>query len=235
MSGWFFSGDVIDERNSFLETVWTYTTGRTIDKDFIAKAGTYFTPGTIFPRDLVYQNSGINLNLNRSITRQEFANMLTHFLRIHGLDPALKDRLFAEIKFATPTYITRGETAYVLRRLMEPYKEIPIGNDYLLLKAIYDKVRTFTAADTITFLTLVQQALMRIPTDTLTNYGLTKYRLLSDIDALRTNIAPTRKDRVTTDMETLRRRRQDRRNVEAFIDKGILQFYRKDRYDAMEF
>lgn len=161
--------------------------------------------------------------------------MLDHFLRIHGLAPELKQKLFAEIAFTSPDTLTRGETAYILTKLMEPYKDIPIGYDVLILKAIYERTQGMPVKDVLYLINQLSIALKRVPMDMLTKYGLTKYRLLSDLDAIRRNTLPERKEKVKLDVDTLAKKRKYRRDPLNIITPDNVKHFTRDRYDELDF
>ncbi len=226
---------VLDERNSSLLEDYEYHTWWVLDKNIVAWPWSFFKKWSWFTNDVVLQKSWILIDRNKPITRQEFEQMLSHFLRIHWLDYHLKDRLFNEIKFRYKNYITRWETAYIITRLLEPYEWIPIGNDYLFLNALYEKIKNFDVNDMKLFLYKLQIVLSRMSKDTLNNYWLTKWRLLSDIDAIRKNKMPDRKPKLDIDIEKLWRKWQDRYDVENVLGTWKMDFYLKDRYDDIDF
>jgi len=224
-----------DEKNSWLVDSRTYTNDRTIDKDIMASAGTMIKSGSIVTNDVILEKSGFIIERDKPITKKEWENMITHFLWIHKIDPWLKDRLMSEIKFKNSNYITRWETANIIRKLMEPYNKIPIWNDYLLLKWVYDYIKNYTSEQMVVFLNQFQLALMKVPNQMLEKYNISKFRVLQDIDAIRKNTTPNLKPKIQTNVEELWNRRQDRYNTDAFWSDGNVRFYNSDNYDRLEF
>ena len=158
-----------------------------------------------------------------------------HFLRIHGLDTWLANKMIQWIQYASSTNITRGEAAHILTRLLEQYRDVPIWYDTKLLQAIYEYTKDMTMTQRMSIMQEINIALKRVPDKMLNDYWLTKYRLLSDLDAIRQNKLPERKEKVSTSIDILWKRRQYKRDVENIINPLNVKHFNRDRYDELEF
>jgi hypothetical protein len=80
----------------------------------------------------------------------------------------------------------------------------------------------------------ISTTIMRMPLEELGSYGLTKFRLLSDIGALRQNTLPKRKERIKTNLDMLFRNFENRYSPTQLFQKPVIERVWDDKYDELE-
>lgn len=168
--------------------------------------------------------NNVLIDRESSITRKELINMFNHTLFIHNLHEELNLRLFKEIQFADGQTITRWERAFILRRIIESYEHMPIWNDYRLLKLLRDRIKNDTLEEQLSMLQKVNKLISKMPQETLSNLWLTKWRLLTDIQAVILNKFPKRLEKVDITIDTIREKLRYMKQPEYIIDLDFSDF-----------
>ena len=152
------------------------------------------------------QGNKVFINFEEKISQNEVQKILKLMLERHQLDQHLVDKLFRELWFQDDHYITRGEVAYLLRRIIEPYDEIPVGNDSRFLEALNRKIREREVDEQREFIMKLALAMRRISPDRFHANALTKRRMLEDLQAILRNELPQRRAKTYIDLQILRNR-----------------------------
>ncbi len=180
------------------------------------------------------KGNNVIINFNAPITQKELKNMLYHVLYIHNYHEPISKRLFEEIDFDDQHTVKRGEHAFILRRILESYEHIPIGNDYRLLYVIYQKIKDEHIDDQIKMLVEINKILTRMPMDMMNSYALTKRRLITDIQAIINNKKPERNAKVEATVDLIKDRLWYMKQPEYIIDLHNIEDVIDDDYYNLE-
>jgi len=223
----------IDPTTQRLRIPLVLQSAQTTTNVIIAAEWSLFPKGTRFWTD-VQSQTAYQIDCDAPITRTERTNMMMHLLKaVNGNDKFLT-RLLNETQFASRDLLMRGEAAYLYRRLLEEYIAIPIGQDKELLKWLYVIARWLPVTDQIRVFDTVSTTIRRMDPDQLGKYWLTKFRLLSDMSALRQNTLPQRRDRPTITLDQLFRNYVNRFNPTQLLQEQTIKRIWDDRYDELE-
>lgn len=112
---------------------------------------------------------------------------------MHEDNTALWARVWSETIEKKQTSLTRSEYASMLRRMLESYDGIPIGNNPLLIRKIYDRIRNKSIADQQKELSIIMQTIRASDPVAMAKLGVSLGHLLIDLDAVVNNTIPKRK------------------------------------------
>lgn len=112
---------------------------------------------------------------------------------MHEDNTALWARVWSETINTKQKSLTRAEYASMLRRLLESYDGIPIGNNLVIINKIYDRVKNKTITDQQKEITIAMTTLRQSDPTAMEKVGLSLGHLLIDLDAVVNNTIPKKK------------------------------------------
>lgn len=135
----------------------------------------------------------LTIDRKKNITPKEVHDTITALLLMHDDNTALWEKVWSETIDKKQSSLTRAQYASMLRRVLESYDGIPIGNNPVIINKIYDRVRNKTISEQQQEIATAMTTLRQSDPLTMAKLGLSLGHLLIDLDAVVNNTIPKKK------------------------------------------
>ena len=152
------------------------------------------------------RNKKVSIQRTQNITPKEVYSTIHHLLLSHQDTSSHLEKLW------DPTWndkksISYNEYAYLLRRLLEWYDQIPIGINDQILYTIYQKVKDNSIEDQKKNISELSQQLKMVNPEDAEKRWLSLWRLLDDLSSIYNNTLPIRKWIISISSEQVKKER----------------------------
>jgi len=175
--------------------IYTYTslTSDKNKKNNIWRFSTVSNRETINHTTNSKNNKRLTISRKSPITPTEVHNTLIYLLESHQDNSVHRQKLREETYRKNRSSITYAEYAKLIRKLLESYERIAIGNNDQILYQSYQKVKNRTVDKQKEYLKTLSKQLSQINSSTAEKKWISPRRLLDDFKSIYNNTIPTRK------------------------------------------
>ena len=160
----------------------------------------------------------ITIDRKKNITPKEVNDTITALLLMHDDNTALWSRVRSETIDAKQKTLTKAQYASMLRRMLESYDGIPIGNNLVIINKIYERVQNKTIPDQQKEIANAMLTLRQSDPVAMEKLGLSLGHLLIDLDAVVNNTIPKKKWRTILSINQIKQKNRANDNASTIFN-----------------
>ncbi len=162
----------------------------------------------------------ITIDRKKNITPKEVNDTITALLLMHDDNTALWSRVRSETIDTKQKTLTRAQYASMLRRMLESYDGIPIGNNPVIINKIYERVQNKTIPDQQKEIANAMLTLRQSDPIAMEKLGLSLGHLLIDLDAVVNNTIPKKKWRTILSINQIKQKNRANDNASTIFNNS---------------